>query len=140
MESTDGLDRILDGQEPHATFRDACLVGLGLDYRNNEAVATWNLCVGDPDDSMRVARERRRTGRLVLSGLAFWVIDPPMALDTRPGLPWLTEAVPLSEAPTETGRRLARLLPDGTTGWCFFFKGWNARMYCGARKLAYEWV
>ena len=33
-------------------------------------------------------------------------MDPPQALDTRPGLPWLTEVTPLSEAPTETGQQL----------------------------------
>jgi hypothetical protein len=140
MESTDDLDAVLDRQEPHATFRDARLVAVSLDYHSNEAVTTWNLCVGDPDDSMRAARERRRTGRLVLSGVLFWVMDPPQALDTRPGLPGLTEVVPLSEAPTETGQQLARLLPVGTSGWCFLFEGWNAHVYCGARKLRFEWA
>jgi hypothetical protein len=140
MESTNDLDDLLDEQEPYATFRDARLVAVSLDYRGNEAVTTWNLCVGDPDDSMRVARERRRTGRLILSGMVFWVMDPPKALDTRPGLPWLTEVAPLPEAPTETGQQLARLLPPGTSGWCFFFASSNAHVYCGARQLRYEWM
>ena len=140
MESTDDLDAILGKQEPHATFRDARLVAVSVDYHENEAVTTWNLCVGDPDDSMRAARERRRTGRLVLSGVLFWVMDPPQALDTRPGLPGLTEVAPLSEAPTDTGQQLARLLPVGTSGWCFLFEGWNAHVYCGARKLRFEWA
>ena len=140
MQSANGLDDLLGKKEPHATFRDARLVAVSLDYRNNEAVTTWELCVGDPDESMRVARERRRTGRLLLSGVVFWVIDPPRALDTRPGLPWLTEFGPLSEATTETGRQLARLLPAGAQGWHFFFASWNAHMYCGARRLTYEWL
>ena len=97
MDRANGLDGLLGKREPHATFHDARLVALSLDYRNNEAVTTWELCVGDPDDSMRAARERRRTGRLLLSGVLFWVIDPPKALDTRPGLPWLTECGPLSK-------------------------------------------
>ena len=140
MESANELDGLLGPQEPHATFHDARLVAVSLDYRDNEAVTTWELCVGDPDDSMRVARERRRTGRLVLSGVRFWVIDPPQALDTRPGLPWLTRCGPLSEAQTETGRQLGRLLPAGAPGWYFFFASWNAHMYCSGRGLAYEWV
>jgi len=140
MESANDLDGLLGPQEPHATFHDARLVAVSLDYRDNEAVTTWELCVGDPDDSMRVARERRRTGRLIVSGVRFWVIDPPQALDTRPGLPWLTQCGPLSEAPTETGQQLARLLPTGALGWYFFFASWNAHMYCSGRGLAYEWV
>jgi len=140
MEGANGLDGLLGRQEPHATFRDARLVAVSLDYRHDEAVTTWELCVGDPDDSMRSARERRRAGRLILSGVAFWAIDPPQALDTRPGLPWLTAGGPLSEAPTEAGRQLACLLPAGASGWYFFFGSWKAHMYCGARRLTYEWV
>ena len=140
MEIEDGLDGLLGKTEPHATFRDARLVAVSLDYRSNEAITTWELCVGDPDDSMRAARERRRTGRLVLSGVAFWVIDPPEALDARPGLPWLTGTGPLSELPTDVGKQLARLLPTGASGWYFFFASWNAHMYGGARRLTFEWV
>jgi hypothetical protein len=140
MGSANGLDGLLGKLEPHATFHDARLVAVSLDYRNNEAVTTWELCVGDPDDSMRAARERRRTGRLLLSGVSFWVTDPPKALDTRPGLPWLTGGGPLSEAPTEIGKQLARLLPTGAMGWQFLFATWNAHMYCGARRLTFEWV
>ncbi|HYN04284.1 MAG TPA: hypothetical protein VE359_17680 [Vicinamibacteria bacterium] len=140
MESANGLDGLLGKTEPHATFRDARLVAVSLDYRSNEAITTWELCVGDPDDSMRAARERRRTGRLILSGVAFWVIDPPGALDARPGLPWLTGSGPLSELSTEVGKKLARLLPTGASGWYFFFASWNAHMYGGARRLTFEWV
>ena len=116
MESADGLDGLLGKREPHATFRDARLVAVSLDYRNNEAVTTWELCVGDPDDSMRAARERRRTGRLILSGVAFWVIDPPEALDARPGLPWLTGSGPLSELPTESRQEAGSPPAHGSVG------------------------
>jgi hypothetical protein len=135
-----GLDGFLGGEEPHATFQDARLVAVNLDYRNDEAVTTWEICVGDPDDSMRAVRERRRTGRLVFSGVAFWVMDPPNALDSRPGLPWLTRSGCLSEVPTEAAKRLARRLPAEASGWYFFFAGWDAHIYCGARRLTYEWV
>ena len=140
MECAHALDGVLGNKEPHATFHDARLVGVSLDYHHNEAVVTWALCVGDPDDSMRAARERRRTGRLILSGVLFWVVDPPQALDPRPGLPGLSAAGLLSEAPTEAGKQLARLLPPGALGWYFFFASWNAHMYCGARKVTYTWA
>jgi hypothetical protein len=89
---------------------------------------------------MRAAGERRGTGRRGLSGLLFWVMDPPQALDARPGLPWLTDVAPLSAVRTETGKHLARLLPTGASGWCFLFASGNAHMYCGARRLAFEWA
>jgi hypothetical protein len=140
MESATGLDRFLGKQEPHATFRDARLVAVILDYRDRSAATTWEICVGDPDDSMRAVRERRRTGRLVFSGLVFWVIEPPKAVDARPGLLWLKECGPLSEAASESGKRLAGLLPDNASGWHFLFAGWNAHMYCGCWNVTYEWI
>jgi hypothetical protein len=140
MEAGSSLDGLLGEDEPHATLRDACLVSVSLDYRNNEAVAAWEVCIGNPDDSTRGARDRRRPGRLVFSGLLFWVIDPPKALDARPGLPRLNGDGPLSRAPTSRGRRLARLIPAGASGWYFFFSSWNAYVYCGATRVTYEWV
>jgi len=77
MEHASGLDGFLGEEEPHATLQDARLVAVSLDYRSNEAVTTWEVCVGDPDDSMRAVRERRRTARLVFSGVVFWVMDRP---------------------------------------------------------------
>ena len=140
MKHADGLDGFLGDEEPHATFHDALLVAVSLDYRNDEAVTTWEICVGDPDDSMRTVRERRRTGRLVFSGVAFWVVDPPGSLDARPGLPRLTQSGRLSDAPTDTAKRLARRLPADASGWYFFFASGSTHMYGGARRLAYEWA
>lgn len=34
-----GLDDLLDGQEPHATFHDADLLSLDIDYRTRSLVA-----------------------------------------------------------------------------------------------------
>lgn len=140
MDSATGLDRFLGKQEPHATFRDARLVAVSLDYRDRSAATTWELCVGDPDDSMRAVRERRRTGRLIFSGLIFWVIEPPKVLDARPGLLRLTESGPLSEPATENGRKLADLLPSSALGWQFLFADWDARIYCGCWSVTYEWL
>jgi len=140
MQHASDLDGFLGREEPHATLHDARLVAVDLDYRNNEAVTTWEICVGDPDDSMRTARERRRTGRLVFSGLTFWVIDPPGVFDARPGLPWLTASGRLVGAPTETARQLASRLPAEASGWYFFFASWDMHMYCGARRLTCEWL
>ena len=139
-EDVTSLDGFLGSEEPHATFQDARLVAVNLDYRNDEAVTTWEICVGDPDDSMRAVRERRRTGRLIFSGMTFWVMDPPQALDARPGLPGLTRSGHLSDAPTEAGRGLARRLPADASGWYFFFAGPKTHVYCGARRITCEWA
>ena len=139
-EHPSSLDAFLVGDEPHATFEDARLVAVNLDYRNGEAVTTWEICVGDPDDSMRAVRERRRTGRLVFSGLSFWVMDAPQALDDRPGLPGLTRGGRLADAATDTARRLVQRLPADASGWHFAFTGSGVHAYCGARRITWEWA
>jgi hypothetical protein len=140
MEHASGVDGFLGGEEAHATFRDARLVAVDVDYRGNEAVTTWEICIGDPDDSMRAVRERRRTGRLVFSGVVFWVMDSPGAPEARPGLPGLTRGGRLSDAATETAQRLARHLPAEASGWYFLLAGPETHLYCGARRVTWEWV
>jgi hypothetical protein len=134
------LDDFLDRVGPHATFHDAELVSLAIDFEKKELVTEWKLCVGDPDAATETERERRRRGRLWLTGLLFWVVEPPGDLDREPDPPWLTDDGPLREAPTETGKRLAALLPPGVAGWYLFFTDWNAFAYCGAAHGSFEWT
>jgi hypothetical protein len=68
MQCTDGLDALLDSEEPHATFHDAELHSVQVDYRTRELVAMWRMCVGDPDAADKAARERRREAYLTLPG------------------------------------------------------------------------
>ena len=135
MEIENGLDGLLGKTEPHATFRDARLVAVSVDYRSNEAISdVRRCCVGDPDDSMRAARERRRTGRLILSGVAFWVIDPPGALDARPGLPWRPAAGPCRSYRRKSARSWLASCPKERRAGTLL-RRWNAHMYGGARRL-----
>lgn len=140
MRDTAGLDGLLGPDEAHATFHDAELVCVAVDYLKRELVAEWHLCVGDPDASRRDARERRRDGSLSLEGLQFWVVEPPGAgVGQEGGLPWLTADGPLRQAPTDAGQRLAGLLPSGGVGWYLFFSDWNSYAYCGAAAARFQW-
>ena len=142
MESTDDLDAILGKQEAHATFRDARLVAVSLDYHEQRGGSRRGTCAWETRTT-RCGRPASDDARVVsiLSGVVFWVMDPPRALDTRPGLPGLAEVTPLSDS-TDGDRpatRSAYSRPE-TSGWCFFFASGSAHMYCGARKLAFEWA
>ena len=140
MQSAAGLDELLGDEERHATFHDARLLSVDVDYQTRELVALWRMCVGDPGASDKPARERCRNGRLTLQGLLFWVVEPPTEVTPKDGLPWLTSDGPLSTATTATGRGLARLLPAGAVGWYLYFSDWNAFAYCGANAATFQWV
>jgi hypothetical protein len=140
MNRSQTLDAFLGHEEPCATFHDAELLSLLIDYERRELVSEWVLSVGDPDAPSAVERERTRRGRLRFSGLCFWVLDSPAALPDESGLPWLTSSGPLADAQTDTAKRLAGLLPPATSGWFLFFSDWNAFAYCAARVGAFEWL
>jgi hypothetical protein len=135
------LDDLLGSEEPHASFHDAVLMHLHIDFTAESLLADFQLAVGNPDAVEEAARERSRRGRLSLSGLRFWAIDPPS--DPRVGFspgPWLTSDGLLEEAPTETGRRLASTAGDDAVAWYLYFSDLNAFAYCAAKQAQFEWL
>src|SRR5262245_8758259 len=98
MQGTANLDALLNGSEPHATFHDAELLSLAIDYADGTLLAEWRLCVGDPSAAAKATRDRKRDGKLSLQGLAFWAAEPPKEVSA--GTPWLTADGALNESPT----------------------------------------
>lgn len=140
MVELNGLDDLLGSDEPSATFHDARLISVAVDYAKRELLAEWELCVGDPDDSDASQHERRRRGQLRLRDLAFWVVEPPAcALQSGSRLPWLTADGPLLAARTETASRLAELVPNDCSSLYLFFSDWNAFAYFAAADLSFTW-
>jgi hypothetical protein len=137
MQGTANLDALLNGAEPHATFHDAELLSIAIDYQAGTLVAEWRLCVGDPS-APKPTRERTRGGKLMLQGLTFWVAEPPS--EASAGTPWLTADGPLAESPTTAGRELARLVPPGGVGWYLYFSDSNAFAYVGASSARFMWA
>jgi hypothetical protein len=140
LDFSQSLDAFLGEEEPCAGFHDARLVSLQINYEQRELLSEWEVCVGDPDAPGLAERERCRRGRLRFTGLCFWVVDPPNGLLDGSYLPWLTSDGPLSEAGTDTARRLAEILPSGASAWYLYFCDWNAFAYCGAESGVFEWV
>src|SRR4026208_1210266 len=123
MTTATSLDELLGRDEPHATFHDAELLSIAIDYDANKLVAMWRLYVGDPLASDAGARERTRDGQLILCGLAFWVTEPPSEVHSGP--PWLTADGPLSDSPNASGRDLTQVVPAGGVGWYLYFSDSN---------------
>jgi hypothetical protein len=133
------IDSFLDKEEPCATFHDALLISLHIDYERREVSTEWSICVGDPAESELENRERRRRGRLRLMGVVFWTVEPEGGLlDGRP--PWLTSDGPLSQAGTPTAHELSKRVPPEATSWYLYFSNWNAFAYCAAEGGTFEWT
>jgi hypothetical protein len=133
------IDSFLGQEEPCATFHDALLISLSIDYERREVTTEWDICVGDPNASEVRDRERRRRGRLRFAGVVFWTVEPhDCLLDGT--LPWLTSDGPLSEAGTPTATDLSKRVPAGAASWYLYFSDLNAFAYCAAERGIFGWT
>lgn len=140
MKRTIRLDDMLGATEPFATVHDVSLLILNINYEGRDLIAEFDICVGDPNDSDHIARERRRRGRLCLAGLILWACEPPRDTERCEGTPWLTSDGMLEEAPTEEGKRLAITVGDDEIAWYLYFNDLNAFAYCVAQDARFEWL
>ena len=127
------LDDLLGTTEPHATFHDASLLALRIDYGSRDATLDWELFAGDPDTS---ERKRTRRARLKLSGLVFWEVEP---FHDAGELPDLADDGPLTALNLPRAMELSRNIPPGALAWYLYFSNWNAFAYCCARTAEVEW-
>lgn len=121
MKRTIRLDDLLGGTEPFATFHDASLLTLNINYEKRDLIAEFDIWIGDPDASDHVAQKRRR-GRLCLGGVILWACEPPKVTERCDGTPWLTSDGLLEEAPTAEGKRLAIAVGDDEIAWLSIFQ------------------
>jgi hypothetical protein len=134
------LDALLPDNEPFATFHDAVISSVQVDYLRRRFVAHMQINCGDPDSDGDAARERWRDGELIVEALKVWSIEPPALTgsDIGHGL-WLASDGVLSDAPTEIGRALARQLAPGHVAWFLFFNNLNAFGYLAGERAEFRW-
>ena len=116
------------------------LLNLNIDYEGRALIAEFDIWVGNLDDPDHTQRERRRRGRLYLTGLILWACEPPKITERRPGTPWLTSDGLLEEAPTEEGKRSGNTVGVDEIAWYLYFSDLNAFAYCVTREARFEWL
>ncbi len=132
------LDDLFRGE---ATFHDASIERITLDYVARKAVLDCSICIGNPDAADVVSREARRRGRLIFLGLLYCVIDPPDSsypYKDSEGL-WLKDDGPVVTS-VVSGERLPQNLPDGAFSHTFFINDWNAFIYIAGESVRFEWA
>jgi hypothetical protein len=118
------------------TFHDALLHSLTADFVNRVAVFILDMWVGNPDSESIAERERRRTGRLELSGLQYLAIDPP-----DPKYPY-AEPAAVDIDPCGPDEALASRyeLAAGLFAGRMFVSDWNGFIHFAAANAALTWV
>jgi hypothetical protein len=121
-------------------FHDAQVSNVSIDYIKREARLIMDLSVGDPSSDDAELRDAYREGELKLSGLLYWVIEPPDA-----NYPyweskqlWI-DAGDLASASFRPSVKLPEPLPAGAFASWFFVQGWNSFMYVAAMDASLEW-
>ena len=135
------LNALLGETNPFASFHDAVIHTIHLDYQARIAQMECTLYIGDPDAKYSAEREVTADGVLSFSGLLYCVIEPPTdngvyqeggldissngnAATTQfkspwPALPQLTE-------------------PNAFVHW-FFVTSWNAFVFIAATEARFVW-
>jgi hypothetical protein len=134
------LEELLDDKYPHATFHDAKIENMKIDYMNNTALLHVELYVGDPNDDNE--KEIKRRGILQFTDLFYCVIEPP---DTKypygdvKGL-WLTGDSPVAPGYNKGKVTLPQDTSDDTFIHSFYISDWNSTFYICAKDASFEWL
>ena len=136
---THALDQLLPGDERHATFQDAIVLGIQTDYARRRFVADLELLIGDPHAADPERRKLRRRGRLVVENMRLWALEAPDRTHRPSRGLLLKEAGPLSDSPTETGATLAITVGTAGFSWFLFFDDLKAFAYLAGDRAAFNW-
>lgn len=134
------MNNLLDQTEQYATFHDAELTEIRINYKESKLSAEFDLCVGNPIGKTEAEREQRRKGILHVSCLICWAIDPPSNEGIEPlDSLWLTDDGLISESSNKTAKELAATLTPETYGWYLYLSNLNAFAYLVAKEAVFEW-
>ena len=121
------------------SFDDGTFERVCINYVAHEASITCLLDVGDPDAPSKAEREVQRRGVLTLTGLLYFVIEPPhpaYPFDTAGGLDITSDDTIASwpEAPA-----LPSVEEYNAFTHYFFVNDWNAFIYVAATGAKFTW-
>jgi hypothetical protein len=136
------LDEVFDNKYPHATFHDAIIESIKLDYKNKEAKLELEICVGDPDALEEETRELRCSGVLVLTGLVFCVIEPPELQFYKEKCNELLigDDGKINTLPSKYTSNFINLIGELKICHYFFVSSWNSFIFIGANDAFFEWI
>jgi hypothetical protein len=115
-------------------FHDAELRAVTIDFVKREARLSLDIWIGDDDD-----REAYRRAELTLTGLIFWIVEPP---DAR--YPYgqadhlIIDMGSVASLPREKQPTLPPIPESAFSNWLFVVE-WNAFIYVAAEDADLIW-
>lgn len=120
-------------------FHDACLSTISIDYTKREVQLILDIWVAD-DVERPEEIETYRVAEVTLTGLAYWVSEPPDArsLFLEPGALWI-DSGPLDTLERKDSLHLPPTPAGAFANW-IFVRDWNAFIYVAAEDARLEWL
>ena len=110
-------------------FHDSYIQSIHLDYEKREARLKINIWMGDLSSDIESIREAYKTGEFIISGLIYFVIDPPDSnyeySDRSPLSLWV-DAGPIEKMSKSPPVSLLKKLPRDSFTYCCYVSNWNA--------------
>lgn len=134
------LEKLLDKKYPNASFHDALLNNLILDYLSRNAEFHMELCVGDPQSKDADERETHAKKILIFKGFLFCILeapDPTYNFIEKGGL-WITGDGPISKLKSVEHADLLKRIPKDSFGHYFFNSDWNSFIYIAAQSAVFK--
>jgi hypothetical protein len=132
------IEAILGDKYPHASFHDAVIETINIDYLKREVVLQCVLYVGNPDDDV-IPREAK--GQLTLTGLLYLAIEPPdekYSYD-EDGLD-ISYDGPVATTPFKSPiPTLPQDIPENAFVHCFYINNHNRFLFLAASGAHYSW-
>ena len=135
------LEDLLDDNYPHASFHDALLNKLTLDYLLRIAKFDMDLCVGNPESKNVEEREAHAKGVLSFNKFIFCILEAPYHnynFIDEGGL-WITSDGPISSLKGDICSELMNKVPKGAFAHYFFNSNWNSFIYIAAHSAEFKW-
>jgi hypothetical protein len=127
-------------------FHDSALKGLSIDYMRRTIRLDMSLKVGD-SDGPREQRDDVRDAEIEVSGVVFFVIDPPSpaaGYDFKsPGELWVVDGYETRSIPAFTkkiDKELLDAVPPEAFIHSFFVSDWNSYVHLAARDCSMKWA
>ena len=136
------LEELLDKKYPHASFHDALLNNVNLDYLSRIAEFYMELCVGNPQSKDINEREAHAKGILTFNDFLFCILEAPdhtYDFMEKGGL-WITSDGPISKLKGGEHAELIDQLPKDAFAHYFFNSDWNSFIYIAARSAKFKWI
>ncbi len=120
-------------------LHDAQVSSVSIDYVRREARLIIDLWVGVPSEEEEV-RDAYREGELKLSGLVYWIIEPPdVSYPFGESKQLWVDAGSLGSASFKPSVKLPEPLPSGAFASWIFVQDWNSFMFVAAMDVSLEW-